>query len=267
MLILLADDLRALVPMPDAIAAVRAAFVALSSGRATVPVCTAPQVAGSDATFLTMPVLVPAGRRHRGHLRGRGPGPDATGDRLCRVVRHADSYRGSHPRPRRGVRGVGAGTGLVRGATVVIAADPSLAVRAADIVVTATTSSTPVFPGRAVGPGTHVNAIGAFQPHTREVDSEVVARAAVFVDSRSAALAEAGDLLIPIQEDGGRQRRSRSSSPWATPFRTWPSPDSRSAAPGRPGAGCASNWHDRVRLGGSWRQSANELSCHRPPRG
>jgi ornithine cyclodeaminase len=86
------------------------------------------------------------------------------------------------------------------GATLLVLADPELAVRGAEIIVTATTSPMPVFPGRAVAAGAHVNAIGAFQPTTREVDSELVTRAAVFVDSRTAALEEAGDLLIPISE-------------------------------------------------------------------
>jgi len=88
----------------------------------------------------------------------------------------------------------------VGGATLLAVDDPELAVRGAEIVVTVTTSPTPVFPGRAVGPGTHVNAIGAFQPANREVDSDLIARAAVFVDSRAAALEEAGDLLIPMSE-------------------------------------------------------------------
>ncbi len=68
------------------------------------------------------------------------------------------------------------GQDWVRGATIVAVTDPELAVRGAEIVVTATTSPTPVFPGRAVDPGTHVNAVGAFQPTTREVDSDLVAR-------------------------------------------------------------------------------------------
>ncbi|HZD93390.1 MAG TPA: hypothetical protein VE133_03995, partial [Candidatus Sulfotelmatobacter sp.] len=45
----------------------------------------------------------------------------------------------------------------------------------------------------------HLNLIGAFQPHTREVDDETVRRARVVVDTYEGALAEAGDLLIPIR--------------------------------------------------------------------
>jgi ornithine cyclodeaminase/alanine dehydrogenase-like protein (mu-crystallin family) len=45
-----------------------------------------------------------------------------------------------------------------------------------------------------------VNAVGAYRPQTREVDTETVRRARVVVETRAAALDEAGDLLIPIGE-------------------------------------------------------------------
>lgn len=70
----------------------------------------------------------------------------------------------------------------------------------ADIVITATTSSTPVFDGRDLKPGTHINAIGAFTPQMQEVDAETVARATIVVGSRQACLAEAGDLIIPLEQ-------------------------------------------------------------------
>jgi len=74
------------------------------------------------------------------------------------------------------------------------------AVAAADIVCTCTTAAEPLFDGASLTPGAHVNAVGAFQPHTREVDSETVRRARVVVETRAAAMEEAGDLLIPIGE-------------------------------------------------------------------
>ncbi len=74
------------------------------------------------------------------------------------------------------------------------------AVRGADVVVTATTSPVPVFADEDLSPGAHVNAIGAFTPETRELETATVRRAKVVVDSRAAALAEAGDILIPIRE-------------------------------------------------------------------
>ena len=67
------------------------------------------------------------------------------------------------------------------------------------VICTCTTSSVPVFAGEWLRPGTHINAVGAFQPMTREVDDHTVARSRVIVDTYSGALAEAGDLLIPLR--------------------------------------------------------------------
>jgi len=71
---------------------------------------------------------------------------------------------------------------------------------AADVICTCTTSPAPLFDGKLLRPGTHVNAVGAFQPHTRELDSITVQRARVVVETYDGALAEAGDLLIPMKE-------------------------------------------------------------------
>jgi ornithine cyclodeaminase len=68
----------------------------------------------------------------------------------------------------------------------------------ADVVACCTTSSVPLFD--TVAPGAHVSAVGAFTPETREVPTEVIVDAAVYVDSRDGAFAEAGDLLIPVAE-------------------------------------------------------------------
>jgi len=84
--------------------------------------------------------------------------------------------------------------------TVRIVDDPSEAIRGADIVITATTSSTPLFSGRDLEPGTHINAIGAYAPSMREVDSVAVERSRVVVDTRDGARAEAGDLIIPVRQ-------------------------------------------------------------------
>jgi ornithine cyclodeaminase len=74
------------------------------------------------------------------------------------------------------------------------------AVLGADILVTATTSRTPVFPGRALSPGAHINAIGAFTPEMQEVDEETILRSRIFVDSLETCLEEAGDLIIPMNK-------------------------------------------------------------------
>jgi ornithine cyclodeaminase/alanine dehydrogenase-like protein (mu-crystallin family) len=77
--------------------------------------------------------------------------------------------------------------------------EPS-AVATADVVCTCTTSAVSVFDGHALAHGAHVNAVGAYLPNEREVDTETVRRAKVVVETREVALAEAGDLLIPIEE-------------------------------------------------------------------
>jgi ornithine cyclodeaminase len=74
------------------------------------------------------------------------------------------------------------------------------AVRSADIVCTCTTSPEPLFPFAYVPPGLHVNAVGAYQPHARELDTATIAVARLVVETRDAALGEAGDVLIPIGE-------------------------------------------------------------------
>jgi ornithine cyclodeaminase/alanine dehydrogenase-like protein (mu-crystallin family) len=74
------------------------------------------------------------------------------------------------------------------------------AIRDADVVVLATASTKPVIDDAWVAPGTHVIAVGACRPAHRETDPRLVARALVVVDSRAAAMQEAGDILLPIEE-------------------------------------------------------------------
>ena len=80
-----------------------------------------------------------------------------------------------------------------------VAADPSQAVGRADVICTATTSHTPVFDDDDVQPGAHINAVGAYTPQMQEIPVETVLRAQVVIDHHQASLAEAGDLLIPIE--------------------------------------------------------------------
>ena len=86
------------------------------------------------------------------------------------------------------------------GFTVKPVDSPRRAMEGCDIVVAATSASKPVVLGEWLGEGCHITSIGAHHPDRREVDSGVVARAKVVVDSREACLAEAGDLLIPLRE-------------------------------------------------------------------
>jgi len=74
------------------------------------------------------------------------------------------------------------------------------AVRDADIICTATTSSKPVFNGNDLKPGAHINAVGAYTPQMQEVDERTLQRASkIVMDHRAGALAEAGDLIIALK--------------------------------------------------------------------
>jgi ornithine cyclodeaminase/alanine dehydrogenase-like protein (mu-crystallin family) len=73
-------------------------------------------------------------------------------------------------------------------------------VRGADVVVTVTASPTPVVQSEWVGEGAHVIAVGSCLPSRRELDPVLVARARLIVDSREAALKEAGDVVMGIAE-------------------------------------------------------------------
>lgn len=70
------------------------------------------------------------------------------------------------------------------------------AVRGADVVVTVTSSKTPILKGSWLKPGSHVNAIGACRPDWRELDDEAMRNSVVLVDSREAAMKESGDVIL-----------------------------------------------------------------------
>ncbi len=69
------------------------------------------------------------------------------------------------------------------------------AVSGADVIVTATTSQTPVLEGAWIKPGAHINAVGAPRPDWRELDDALLQHARIFVDSREAAAHESGDII------------------------------------------------------------------------
>jgi len=74
------------------------------------------------------------------------------------------------------------------------------AVRGADVIALVTSSTTPVIQDAWVSPGALVISVGACRPDTREMDSALVARSRLIVDSRAAALVEAGDIVQGIRE-------------------------------------------------------------------
>jgi ornithine cyclodeaminase/alanine dehydrogenase-like protein (mu-crystallin family) len=78
---------------------------------------------------------------------------------------------------------------------------PEAALDGADIVITITSSSQPVFDGPLVRPGMHLNVAGSNQLLKREIDDATVAAAhVVAVDSLAAVPVEGGDLLAPLQK-------------------------------------------------------------------
>jgi ornithine cyclodeaminase/alanine dehydrogenase len=92
---------------------------------------------------------------------------------------------------------------------VAVMTDRTDAVAGADVITCATTSPTPVFKGRDLEPGTHVDAVGAFRPNTREVDTETIKRARVVVDTYAGCWEEAGDVLIPLKARAITRRHVR----------------------------------------------------------
>ena len=70
------------------------------------------------------------------------------------------------------------------------------AVRDADVIVTVTSSKTPVLNGDWLKPGSHVNAVGACRPDWRELDDHAMQKGVVFVDSREGAMKESGDVIL-----------------------------------------------------------------------
>jgi ornithine cyclodeaminase len=77
---------------------------------------------------------------------------------------------------------------------------PQDAVLGSGIVCTTTGAASPILRGAWLNPGTHVNAVGASRPGSRELDTEAVAKARLFVDSKESAHLESDDFRIPRQE-------------------------------------------------------------------
>jgi ornithine cyclodeaminase len=74
------------------------------------------------------------------------------------------------------------------------------AVREADVICTTTASAEPIVKREWLKPGVHINGVGSSIPTARELDSQTVVDASLFVDRRESTLNEAGDFLIPQRE-------------------------------------------------------------------
>ena len=263
--LLSASDLRAALPMPAAIAAMKSAFAELSAGQANVPLRTALPVPSTDGLTLFMPALAPTGglgakivsvfphnpERGLPIIHGlvilldassgepvalcdgtfltawrTGAASGAATDLLARPDARVAALLGCGAQARTQALAVDAVRALAEmriyaphpdhvqqfiaemqplvGAALVAAPSSADAVRGADIVCAATTSSTPVFDGQLLKAGAHVNGVGSYTTQMQEVDAVTVTRARIFVDARESALAEAGDLVIPMRAGATR---------------------------------------------------------------
>ncbi|MGB1234183.1 MAG: ornithine cyclodeaminase family protein [Planktomarina sp.] len=81
----------------------------------------------------------------------------------------------------------------------VVADDLETAVRAADIILTATMTTTPIIKGDWLHEGQHLNMIGAYRPDMREADDAALQKSRVYVDSFQTTLDHIGELKIPLE--------------------------------------------------------------------
>ncbi len=84
---------------------------------------------------------------------------------------------------------------------IVIADKAEDAAREADIITLITTARSPVMRGEWIKPGTHINGAGSHEPEAREIDTETVLRSKIVCDLVEACKPEAGDLIIPVNEN------------------------------------------------------------------
>lgn len=86
------------------------------------------------------------------------------------------------------------------GTNIVAVKSSDEAIKDADLIVTVTPSSKPVFNGSKVKKGATVSCVGSYQPHMQEMDPVILTRASkIYFDSQEAVLSEAGDILIPLE--------------------------------------------------------------------
>ena len=87
------------------------------------------------------------------------------------------------------------------GAKIVAAKTSDEAVEGADLLITVTPSSKPVFDASKVKEGATISCVGAYQPHMQEMGPAILTRASkIYFDSKEAVLSESGDILIPLEQ-------------------------------------------------------------------
>jgi ornithine cyclodeaminase/alanine dehydrogenase-like protein (mu-crystallin family) len=254
------EETRRALTMPEAVRAVKEAFIQLSTGQAHAPARTSLEIPELRTTALVMPAYLPAAKRiglklislcednpakglplaqavtilmdaetgtplavlDASYLTAvrTGAASGAATDALARKDARVAAVFGAGVQGRTQLEAVASVRPLEKalvfdvdaraadrfaeemGRALSLRVEPApspQALRQADIVCTATTSAVPVFADADLKPGAHINAVGSYKPHVRELPSETVARARVFVDHRASALEEAGDLIIPLR--------------------------------------------------------------------
>ncbi|MFZ3066778.1 MAG: hypothetical protein ACYC0J_07600 [Gammaproteobacteria bacterium] len=84
----------------------------------------------------------------------------------------------------------------------VMALDKDAALKGADIITTVTSSNTPVFDGRLIEKGAHINGMGSYTPLMQELPEALITRASkIFFDTSEGVLAEAGDIIVPLKKE------------------------------------------------------------------
>jgi ornithine cyclodeaminase/alanine dehydrogenase-like protein (mu-crystallin family) len=141
-------------------------------------------LAKSDATKLC---ILGSGVQARSHVRSMCCVRDISGIHIwSRTPGHAESFA--------------AWAAEETGLDVSVHDTSSVALSDCDIVCTVTASPDPIVDHDALATGCHINAVGSFTPSARELDTETIRCARLFVDSRESALSESGDILTPISE-------------------------------------------------------------------
>ncbi|WP_243354934.1 ornithine cyclodeaminase family protein [Bacillus litorisediminis] len=85
--------------------------------------------------------------------------------------------------------------------SIIVMDDADQAITRAEIVICSTRSETPVFSGKALKKGTHINGVGSYLPHMQEIDEETLFRCSkIVVDTLEGVKDEAGDFIIPANK-------------------------------------------------------------------
>ncbi|EDU36266.1 MULTISPECIES: ornithine cyclodeaminase family protein [Clostridium] len=87
------------------------------------------------------------------------------------------------------------------GAEIIGVTSSDQAIEDADVITVVTTATSPVFDGKKVKKGAHINGVGSYMKHMQEIDEYIISKAdKIYLDSKDAVLSEAGDFIIPLEK-------------------------------------------------------------------